>query len=267
MIVVYVLLGCVQTSAAVACFSASRIERRSCRNLKNTCIVGGINYVLFILFLIKYPYFCPMIKWIQQLFSSAPVEDKTDNMKKFLIVGLGNIGAEYVNTRHNIGFKVVDFLARKEGISFETVKLGTMAEYKYKGRTFLLLKPNTYMNLSGKAVKYWLDKENIPVENLLVITDDLNLAFGAIRIKPKGSDGGHNGLKNINFELNSTVYARFRFGISDEFKKGKQVDYVLGEWTPEEEDKLPERYEISSEIIKSFGMAGLELTMTSFNGK
>lgn len=214
-----------------------------------------------------YPYFCPMIKWIQQLFSSVPVADKTDNMKKFLIVGLGNIGAEYVNTRHNIGFKVVDFLARKEGVSFETVKLGTMAEFKLKGRSFLLLKPNTYMNLSGKAVKYWLDKENIPVENLLVITDDLNLSFGAIRIKPKGSDGGHNGLKNINFELNSNVYARFRFGISDEFKKGKQVDYVLGEWNAEEDAKLPERYEIASEIIKSFGMAGLELTMTSYNGK
>ncbi|WP_264620484.1 aminoacyl-tRNA hydrolase [Flavobacterium sp. 7A] len=208
-----------------------------------------------------------MIKWIQQLFSSVPVADKTDNMKKFLIVGLGNIGAEYVNTRHNIGFKVVDFLARKEGVSFETVKLGTMAEFKLKGRSFLLLKPNTYMNLSGKAVKYWLDKENIPVENLLVITDDLNLSFGAIRIKPKGSDGGHNGLKNINFELNSNVYARFRFGISDEFKKGKQVDYVLGEWNAEEDALLPERYEIASEIIKSFGMAGLELTMTSYNGK
>ncbi|MCG9791742.1 aminoacyl-tRNA hydrolase [Flavobacterium algicola] len=208
-----------------------------------------------------------MIKWIQQLFSSTAIEDKTEDMKKFLIVGLGNIGAEYVNTRHNIGFKIVDFLARKEGVSFETVKLGTMAEYRFKGRTFLLLKPNTYMNLSGKAVKYWLDKENIPVENLFVITDDLNLAFGKIRIKPKGSDGGHNGLKNINFELNSNVYTRFRFGISDEFKKGKQIDYVLGEWTAEEESLLTERYEMGAEIIKSFGTAGLELTMTSYNGK
>ncbi len=186
---------------------------------------------------------------------------------KFLIVGLGNIGAEYVNTRHNIGFKVVDFLARKEGINFETVKLGALAEYKFKGRTFLLLKPNTYMNLSGKAVNYWMEKENIPLENILIITDDLNLSFGAIRIRKKGSDGGHNGLKSIQATLNTTDYNRFRFGISDEFKKGKQVDYVLGEWDDKEKIALPERLELASEIIKSFGTAGLENTMTNFNGK
>jgi len=188
-------------------------------------------------------------------------------MKKYLIVGLGNIGVEYVNTRHNIGFKALDFFARKESLSFETVKLGALAEYKFKGRTFLLLKPNTYMNLSGKAVKYWLDKENIPVENLFVITDDLNLSFGTVRIKPKGSDGGHNGLKNINLILNTNQYARFRFGISDQFKKGQQVDYVLGNWDEEETGKLPERLELASEIIKSFGTAGLENTMNAFNGK
>jgi len=198
-------------------------------------------------------------------------EHQKNNIKsvsnKYLIVGLGNIGAEYVNTRHNIGFKIVDFLARKEGIPFETVKLGAMAGYKLKGRTFFLLKPNTYVNLSGKAVKYWMDKENIPLENLMVIADDLNLSFGAIRIKPKGSDGGHNGLKNINLVLNTTNYTRFRFGISDEFKKGKQIDYVLGEWDDEEKTKLPERLELASEIIKSFGTAGLEITMTTYNGK
>ena len=188
-------------------------------------------------------------------------------MNKFLIVGLGNIGAEYINTRHNIGFKVIDFLAKKESITFETVKLGALATYKYKGRTFLLLKPNTYMNLSGKAVQYWINKENIPLENVLVITDDLNLSFGTIRIKPKGSDGGHNGLKNINLILNTQNYTRFRFGISDEFKKGKQIDYVLGEWNDFENEKLPERLELASEIIKSFGTAGLENTMTTFNGK
>lgn len=186
---------------------------------------------------------------------------------KFLIVGLGNIGAEYVNTRHNIGFKIVDFFAKKEGINFETVKLGALAEYKLKGRTFLLLKPNTYMNLSGKAVKYWMDKENIPLENIMIIADDLNLSFGTIRIRKKGSDGGHNGLKNINLLLNTTDYNRFRFGISDEFKKGKQIDYVLGEWEEDEKEKLPERLELASEIIKSFGTAGLENTMTAFNGK
>ena len=188
-------------------------------------------------------------------------------MKKFIIAGLGNIGAEYVNTRHNIGFKVLDFLATKESVSFETAKFGAVAEYKFKGRTFFLLKPNTYMNLSGKALKYWIDKENIPLENVLVITDDLNLPFGAIRIKPKGSDGGHNGLKSIQQILNTSEYPRFRFGISDEFKKGKQVDYVLGEWDDAEKAKLPERLEIASEVIKSFGTAGLEHTMTGFNGK
>ncbi|KAF2336356.1 aminoacyl-tRNA hydrolase [Flavobacterium daemonense] len=209
-----------------------------------------------------------MIKWITKLFSSTPKEENIeDNMKKYLIVGLGNIGAEYVNTRHNIGFKVLDFLARKEGLSFETVKLGALAEYKFKGRTFFLLKPNTYMNLSGKAVKYWMDKENIPLENIFVITDDLNLPFGTIRIRKKGSDGGHNGLKNINQILNTQEYTRFRFGISDEFKKGQQVDYVLGDWDEDEKAKLPERLEVASEIIKSFGTAGLENTMTTFNGK
>ena len=224
-----------------------------------------------------------MIKWITKLFSSTSKEENINNIKpevhehqknniesvskKYLIVGLGNIGAEYVNTRHNIGFKILDFLARKEGLDFQTVKLGSLAEYKFKGRSLLLLKPNTYMNLSGKAVQYWMEKEKIPLENIFVITDDLNLSFGTIRIKPKGSDGGHNGLKNINLVLNTNQYTRFRFGISDEFKKGKQIDYVLGEWNAAENEALPERLELASEIIKSFGTAGLENTMTSFNGK
>jgi len=224
-----------------------------------------------------------MIQWIKALLSTTETVKNTDEINpeghenpknnienvsnKFLIVGLGNIGAEYVNTRHNIGFKVLDHFAKKESVAFETVKLGALAQYKFKGRTFFLLKPNTYMNLSGKAVHYWMDKENIPLENILIITDDLNLSFGTIRIKPKGSDGGHNGLKNINLILNTNQYTRFRFGISDEFKKGKQVDYVLGDWDDAEKIALPELLEISSEIIKSFGTAGLELTMTSYNGK
>jgi peptidyl-tRNA hydrolase, PTH1 family len=224
-----------------------------------------------------------MIQWLLNYFSPKKAQDNTDCMKpevhepqnntiesvstKFLIVGLGNIGAEYVNTRHNIGFKILDFFAKKEAISFETVKLGALSRYKFKGKTFFLLKPNTYMNLSGKAVQYWMDKENIPLENLLVITDDLNIPFGTIRIKPKGSDGGHNGLKNINLILTTQNYTRFRFGISDEFKKGKQIDYVLGEWNEMEEAKLPERLELAIEIIKSFGTSGLENTMTAFNGK
>jgi len=206
------------------------------------------------------------MNFITQLFQKKVVE-KEVNMKKFLIVGLGNIGAEYANTRHNIGFKVLDFIANKEGLSFETVKLGALCEYSIKGRKLILLKPNTYMNLSGKAVQYWMEKENIAKENLLVITDDLNLPFGSIRIKAKGSDGGHNGLKNIQLILNTVDYPRYRFGISDEFKKGQQVDYVLGEWNEQEKAKLPERLEKSKEVVESFALAGLANTMNSFNGK
>lgn len=206
------------------------------------------------------------MNWFINIFKKNTPEDNIP-MKKFLIVGLGNIGSEYANTRHNIGFKVLDYIANLEGISFQTQKLGDVAELKIKGRTLLLLKPNTYMNLSGKAVKYWLEKEKIEKENLLVITDDLNLAFGTIRIKTKGTDGGHNGLKNIQLLLNSSEYPRFRFGISDAFKKGKQVDYVLGEWDADEKEQLKERLTLSAEIIKSFALAGLNNTMNTFNGK
>ena len=169
-----------------------------------------------------------MCKFLKKLFTRSQtvlVEEKNP-MKKFLVVGLGNIGEKYTNTRHNIGFKILDHLASKEELTFETVKLGDVTTYKFKGRTFILLKPSTYMNLSGKAVQYWLTKEKIPLENLLVITDDLNLPFGTLRLKTKGSDGGHNGLKDIQDKLNTTKYNRFRFGISDTFSKGKQVDYV-----------------------------------------
>ncbi|MFL0353085.1 aminoacyl-tRNA hydrolase [Xanthomarina sp. GH4-25] len=188
-------------------------------------------------------------------------------MKKFLIVGLGNIGEKYTNTRHNIGFKILDYLAYKEDLIFETQKLGDLTTYKFKGRTFILLKPSTYMNLSGKSVLYWLTKEKIPLENLLIITDDLNLPFGSIRLKTKGSDGGHNGLKDIQEKLNTTKYNRYRFGISNEFSKGNQVDYVLGEWDEEENKTLPERLDKSIELIKSFGTAGINNTMNTFNGK
>jgi len=206
-----------------------------------------------------------MINWLKSIFYSDNVV--AIDMKKFLIVGLGNIGAEYVNTRHNIGFKVVDFLAKNHSAAFETAKLGAVAEVKIKGRTLILLKPNTYMNLSGKAVAYWMEKEKIAKENILIITDDLNLPFGTIRIKPKGSDGGHNGLKSIQQLLNTSEYPRFRFGISDDFKKGRQVDYVLGEWDEDEKAKLPERFEMASKAIESFVLAGLGNTMTEFNGK
>jgi len=207
------------------------------------------------------------MKWLTNLFRNNKEKEIIDPMKKYLIAGLGNIGAEYVNTRHNIGFKVVDHIARQEGVTFETAKFGAMAECKIKGRTLFLLKPNTYMNLSGKAVKYWLEKENIPLENLLVVTDDLNIPFGTIRIKAKGSDGGHNGLKSIQQLLNTADYPRFRFGISDEFKKGQQVDYVLGEWGDPEKAALPERLDMAAEAVKSFVLSGLATTMSTYNGK
>lgn len=209
-----------------------------------------------------------MYRFLFKLFKGKKEPElQEDIMKKYLIVGLGNIGDKYANTRHNIGFKILDYFANKETLTFETQKLGDITTYKLKGRTFIFLKPNTYMNLSGKAILYWLTKEKIPLENLLVITDDLNLPFGSIRLKEKGSDGGHNGLKDTQDKLNTTKYNRFRFGISDAFGKGRQVDYVLGEWTQEETDKLQERLDKSVELIKSFALAGMNITMNTFNGK
>lgn len=206
-----------------------------------------------------------ILRFFKNLFC-LNLETKEQLMKKFLIVGLGNVGTKYDNTRHNIGFKILDELAEEHKATFETEKLGDIANFRFKGRTFILLKPSTFMNLSGKAVKYWMDKENIPHDNLLVITDDLNLPFGTIRLKTKGSDGGHNGLKDIQNVLQTTKYNRFRFGISDEFSKGRQVDYVLGEWTTEEEKQLPERLEKGCELIESFALAGVSRTMNQFNG-
>ena len=211
-----------------------------------------------------------MLNFFSNLFkkeSSSIKNEDIDIMKKYLIVGLGNIGTKYQNTRHNIGFKILDFLAQKESLVFETQKLGDFTSFKFKGRQFILLKPSTYMNLSGKSVVYWLMKEKIPLENLLVITDDINLPFGTIRLKTKGSDGGHNGLKDIQDKLQTINYNRFRFGISNEFSKGQQVDYVLGEWTHEENKLLAERLEKSMELINSFGTAGIANTMNTFNGK
>lgn len=208
-----------------------------------------------------------MLAFFGRLLGKKQPEEQIDPMKKFLIAGLGNIGPKYYNTRHNIGFRILDSLAEKEGISFSTEKLGDVSSFKFKGRTFILLKPSTFMNLSGKAVNYWLTKEKVPLENLMVVTDDLNLSFGTFRVKTKGSDGGHNGLKDIQAQLNTTNYNRFRFGISDEFSKGSQVNYVLGEWGEEEEKLLPERMEKAAEVIKSFGTAGINTTMNLFNGK
>ena len=187
-------------------------------------------------------------------------------MKKFLVVGLGNIGEKYANTRHNIGFSVLDQLAGEEGFTFEDARLGVVATFKHKGRSVVCLKPSTYMNLSGKAVNYWIGHEKIPLENTLIITDDINLPFGTLRLKGKGSDGGHNGLKDIQHTLQTTRYHRFRFGVGAEFLKGQQVDYVLGTWNETEKKVLGERLERSTQLIRSFVFAGPKNTMSQFNG-
>jgi len=184
---------------------------------------------------------------------------------KYLIVGLGNIGEEYSDTRHNIGFTILDAFASDAGVIFSDRRYGSVSLSKYRGRIFVLLKPSTYMNLSGNAVNYWLKKEKIAVENLLVIVDDIALPLGSIRMKPKGSDGGHNGLAHINAVLGTSEYTRIRVGIGNEFRKGSQIDYVLGRWSPEEKKFLDGRIRIVIEMIKSFGMVGTELTMTTFN--
>ena len=186
---------------------------------------------------------------------------------KYLIAGLGNIGPEYKNTRHNIGFQILDTLAGESDIDFSDKRYGFVCDYNHKGRTFILLKPSTYVNLSGRAVNYWLQKEKIPIENLLVLVDDLALPFGTLRLKAKGNHGGHNGLRNISEILGRNDYARLRFGIDDNFHSGSQVDYVLSEWTKDEKKQLPERIDICIKIIQNFGTTGVERTMNFFNKK
>ncbi len=208
-----------------------------------------------------------MLHFFKALFRTPKlVLQETDSMKKFLIVGLGNIGSDYEDTRHNVGFKILDFLSEQEGFTFESAKLGAVGSFKHKGRSILCLKPSTFMNLSGKAVKYWMEKEKIPFENLLIITDDINLPFGTLRLKTKGSDGGHNGLKDIQNTLQTAQYNRFRFGVGAEFSKGRQVDYVLGKWNAEETEALQKRLHKSTDLIRAFVFSGVKNTMNQFNG-
>jgi peptidyl-tRNA hydrolase, PTH1 family len=184
---------------------------------------------------------------------------------KYLIVGLGNIGDGYKDTRHNIGFTVLDAMAIASNISFSDKRYGSIGEVRYKGRDLILLKPSTYMNLSGNAVNYWLRKENIPLENLLIIVDDIALPLGSIRMRSRGSDGGHNGLAHISAILDTNDYSRIRIGIGNSYRKGSQVDFVLGKWDTEEKKFIDERVSIVVDMIRSFAFAGTELTMTAFN--
>ena len=186
---------------------------------------------------------------------------------KYLVVGLGNIGQEYAATRHNIGFRVLDALAEASNICFTTVRYGAMATLRHRGRTVLLLKPSTYMNLSGKAVRYWMEQERIPRENLLVISDDIALPFGTFRMRKNGSEGGHNGLKNITELLGDNQYCRLRFGVGGEFARGHQVDYVLGDFSDEEQKAMPERLKLFGDAVLSFVSIGPDRTMNTFNGK
>ena len=188
-------------------------------------------------------------------------------MKKFLIVGLCNIGEKYANTRHNIGFQILDALAKDQDVRFETEKLGDITRFRYKGKSFILLKPSTFMNLSGKAVKYWMTKEKIQLDKICIVTDDKNIDFGAVRIKTKGSAGGHNGLKDIQEKLQTQQYTRFRFGIGGNYSKGQQIDFVLGAWSKDEQSQLIERIPVATKAIISFGTDGINNTMNMFNGK
>lgn len=184
---------------------------------------------------------------------------------KYLIVGLGNIGTEYRYTRHNIGFRVLDAFAEASNITFTTQRYGDIGEGRIKNKQVVLLKPSTYMNLSGDAVAYWMKKENIPLEQVLVVVDDLALPFGVLRLKGKGSDAGHNGLKDIAAKIGTTNYARLRFGIGNDYPRGMQVEFVLGHFLPQQEEILPQRLNIAVEAIKAFCLSGITFAMNNFN--
>ncbi len=186
---------------------------------------------------------------------------------KYLIVGLGNIGSEYAETRHNIGFMILDAFAQASNISFDTDRYGDIARMRLKNKQLVLLKPSTYMNLSGNAVRYWQQKENIPTDHILILVDDIALPFGAIRLKTKGSDAGHNGLKNIAQMLNTTSYARLRYGVGNDFPRGCQIDYVLGKFSAEQQAEMPERIKVAGEAIAEFVLAGAGSAMCKYNNK
>ncbi|NQT76901.1 MAG: aminoacyl-tRNA hydrolase [Bacteroidetes bacterium] len=186
---------------------------------------------------------------------------------KYLIVGLGNIGDEYANTRHNIGFIIADAMAQQAEAVFKAERYASITKIKYRGKILVIIKPSTYMNLSGKAVRYWMDKEKVPANKTLVITDDIALPPGSLRMRKKGGDGGHNGLENIIFTLGTEMFPRLRIGVGGDFARGYQADYVLGKWTPQEEEMMIPKIGMAVEMIKSFVAHGIDKTMTDYNNK
>lgn len=220
-----------------------------------------------------------MIKhWIQKIFGVSPKREhpnflpsetgrNAEEMKKFLIVGLGNIGPDYIGTRHNIGFMVADRLAADAGVQFQSCRYGDMARFNVKNCSLMVLKPSTFMNLSGVAIRYWMNKEKMPLENLLVVVDDLALPFGKIRLRGAGSDAGHNGLKNIASELGTQNYARLRFGIGNDYTRGAQINFVLGKFEEEEASELPTRIEVAADAVRDFCLSGLAHAMTRYNSR
>jgi PTH1 family peptidyl-tRNA hydrolase len=206
-----------------------------------------------------------MWEWLRQLFGLNNEEKLPDPMK-YLIIGLGNMHPDYDDTRHNVGFDVVDVMAEEAGAAWKLTQLGAITQIKHRGRTLILLKPSTYMNRSGKSVKYWMQKEKIPVDRIMVVVDDIHLEYGSLRMRAKGSDGGHNGLKDIQQHLGGTKYPRLRVGIGKEFYSGQQVDYVLGKWTSEERKVLPDILKKAGDAVKSFTAIGLGHTMSQYNG-
>lgn len=207
-------------------------------------------------------------KFVSRMFASrARARETQDNSMKYLIVGLGNIGAEYAGTRHNVGFMIADALAASAGAAFESCRYGDMARFRVKNKQLMVLKPSTFMNLSGVAVRYWMNKEKMPLQNLLALVDDLALPFGALRLRAGGSDAGHNGLKNIAAELGNQNYARLRFGIGNDFPRGGQIDYVLGRFPAGQAEQLPERLTVAVDAVKAFCLSGLAFAMNHFNNK
>lgn len=209
-----------------------------------------------------------IIERIKRLFFGGEIPEianEKEEVKKFLITCLGNIGPEYVGTRHNAGFMVGDTIAAEAGVPFKSCRYGDMAIVKVKNCELWLLKPSTFMNLSGVAVRFWMNKEKLPLENLLVIVDDISLPFGHVRIRQRGSDAGHNGLKNIAEQLGTQNYARLKFGVGNDFPKGGQVDFVLGTFPPEEQKELPERLKYAAEAVKAFCLSGPAFAMTKYN--